>query len=144
MSEPPGQKQQIRKQCCLPPLSLKISVRGTSFHISLIFWGFYLSQECLLNCLWLVYSTMCGKIFSVYGVHTSENAFNLYIFTHASVLHSKLQAEFFENLFPPRQKEWRTLSKFNQKIWVWLGILLYSYFVWFVIFVNVMALQFCE
>ena len=30
-----------------------------------------------------------------------ENAFNLGIFTHAPVPHSKLQAEFFENLFPP-------------------------------------------
>ena len=30
-----------------------------------------------------------------------ENALNLGIFTHAPVRHSKLQAEFFENLFPP-------------------------------------------
>ena len=30
-----------------------------------------------------------------------ENALNLGIFTHAAVPHSKLQAEFFENLFPP-------------------------------------------
>ena len=29
------------------------------------------------------------------------NALNLGIFTHAPVPHSKLQAEFFENLFPP-------------------------------------------
>ena len=33
-----------------------------------------------------------------------ENALNLCIFTHAPVPHSKLQVEFFENLFPPRQK----------------------------------------
>ena len=30
-----------------------------------------------------------------------ENALNLGIFTHAPVPHSKLQPEFFENLFPP-------------------------------------------
>ena len=30
-----------------------------------------------------------------------ENALNLGIFTHALVPHSKLQARFFENLFPP-------------------------------------------
>ena len=29
---------------------------------------------------------------------------NLCIFTHAPVLHSKLQVQFFENLFPPRAK----------------------------------------
>ena len=53
----------------LPTLSLKISLRDTFFHISLISLGFYLSPECLLNFLWLVYSTMCGKNFSIYGVH---------------------------------------------------------------------------
>ena len=76
MSEPPGQKQQIRKQCCLPPLSLKISVRGTSFHISLIFWGFYLSQECLLNCLWLVYSTCIFQFI----VFTRQKMHSIYTF----------------------------------------------------------------
>ena len=55
--------------CCLLPLSLEICLRYTSFHISLISLGFYLSPECLLNFLWLVYSTMCGKNFSIYGVH---------------------------------------------------------------------------
>ena len=33
-----------------------------------------------------------------------ENALNLGIFTHVPVPHSKLQAEFFENLFPQQQK----------------------------------------
>ena len=37
-------------------------------------------------------------------VFTLENEFNQCIFTHAPVLHSKLQAQFFENLFPPRTK----------------------------------------
>ena len=33
-----------------------------------------------------------------------ENALNLGIFTHAPIPQSKLQAEFFENLFPQEQK----------------------------------------
>ena len=37
-----------------------------------------------------------------------------------------------------------TISKFNQKKWRWLGTLVYLHFVWFVIFLNVMALQFCK
>ena len=53
----------------LPTLSLKISLRDTFFHISLISLGFYLSPECLLNFLWLVYSIMCGEIFSIYDIH---------------------------------------------------------------------------
>ena len=38
-----------------------------------------------------------------------ENALNLCIFIHAPVPHSKLQAEYFENLFPPRRKGWSKL-----------------------------------
>ena len=37
-------------------------------------------------------------------VFTLENELNLCIFTHAPVPHSKLQVQFFENLFPPRTK----------------------------------------
>ena len=49
-----------------------------------------------------------------------ENAMNLGIFTHAPVLHSKLKAKFFENLFPPTVGEeamsnFIALSNFNQK-----------------------------
>ena len=36
------------------------------------------------------------------------------------------------------------LLKFNQKIWRWLGTLVYLYFVWFVTFLNLMVLQFRE
>ena len=69
-----------------------------------------------------------------------ENALNLCIFTHTAVHHSKLQAEFFEYLFLPSRKGWSklwyVLSKFNQKIWRWLGTLGYLYFIWFVIFLK--------
>ena len=47
---------------------------------------------------------MCGKAFSIYGVHILRNSLNLCFFIHASVAHSKLLVEFFENLFPLRQK----------------------------------------
>ena len=46
---------------------------------------------------------MCGKNFSIYGVHIPRKSLNLCFFTHAPVPHSKLLVEFFENLFPPRQ-----------------------------------------
>ena len=42
------------------------------------------------------------------------------------------------------RKLWFALSKFNQKIRRWPGTLVYLYFACFVIFLNVMALQFCE
>ena len=134
--------------CCLLPFSLKISLRNISFQISLIFLGFYPSPEYLLNFLWLVYSTMCGEFFFQFLVFTfRENALNLCILLYPSPP-LKTPGRIFENLFPPRQKGWRKLwfilSKFNQKIWRWLGTLVYLHFVWFVFFLNVMALQFCE
>ena len=46
---------------------------------------------------------MCGKMFQ-FMVLTLEKALNLRIFTHVPVSHSKLQVQFFENLFSPRAK----------------------------------------
>ena len=37
VSEPPGWNQQNGKQCCLPPLPLKISLNDRSFHTSFNF-----------------------------------------------------------------------------------------------------------
>ena len=51
ISQPPSYTQQNGKQCCLPPLSFKISLKNTSFHISLYSLGFYHSPESLLNFL---------------------------------------------------------------------------------------------
>ena len=42
-----------------------------------------------------------GKIFKFMVIAFLENALNLGIFTHAPLPQSNLQAEFFENLFPP-------------------------------------------
>ena len=109
--------------------------------------GFYLSPECLLNFLWIIYSLCMGNVFQ-FMVFTLENVLNLCIFSHAPVPHSKLQVQIFE--FSPSAnnkgwgKLWFALSKFNQKIWRWLGTLVYLYFVWFIFFLNVIALLFCE
>ena len=133
---------------CLLPFSLKISLRDTSFQIPLIFLGFYLSPECLLNFLWLVYFIMCGDSFSIYDIHIPRKCIESMHFYSCLSPPLKPPGRFFENLFPPRQKGWRklwfALLQFNQKIWRWLGTLVYLYFVWFLIFLNVMALQFCE
>ena len=51
ISQPPRQNQQNGKQRCLPPLPFKISVKDTSFHITLSSLGLYLSPECFLNFL---------------------------------------------------------------------------------------------
>ena len=51
-------------------------------------------------------------------------------------------------MFPTKRNGWRkvwfSLSKLSQKIWRWLGTLVYLHFVSFVICLNVMALQFCK
>ena len=43
-----------------------------------------------------------GKIVQDMVFTFLENALSLWIFTLAPVPHSKLQVEFFENLFPPK------------------------------------------
>ena len=88
---------------------------------------------------------MCGKNFSIYGVHIPRKSLNLCFFTHAPVpLHSKLPVEFFENLFPPRQKGWEeamicsiNIQSENKKM-TWNISL--SPFSTITIFLNVMAL----
>ena len=44
---------------------------------------------------------MCEKKIKFMVFAFLENALNLGIFTYAPVPHSNLQAEFFENVFPP-------------------------------------------
>ena len=74
---------------------------------------------------------------------------NLGIFTRALLRHPKFQAEFFENLFPPTAERggeimicFIKIQLENMKI-TW-NISLFIFCIWFVIFLNVMALQFCE
>ena len=45
---------------------------------------------------------MCGKKFSIYGVHTPQTCNECIIFTHALLPHLTIQVEIFENLFPPK------------------------------------------
>ena len=109
-----------------------VNLRDRSFDISLNSLGFYLSPGCLLNFLWLNIPPCVREIFELMMFTFLENALNLCIFTHTPVPHSKLEVEFFENMFPPRRKEWGkiwlALSKFNHKIWRWLETLVYLYF----------------
>ena len=51
------------------PSRLASRVASRAQDISLNSLGFYLSPECLFYFLWLAYSTMCRKKFSIYGVH---------------------------------------------------------------------------
>ena len=59
---------------------------------------------------------MWGGKFSIYGVHIPRKSLNLSFFTHTPVPHSKLLVEFFENLFPPRQKGWEEAITCSIKI----------------------------
>ena len=151
ISELPGENQQNDKQCCLWPLSFKISISDTSFHISLKSLGLYLSPEWML--ISNLYIPSCErKIFKFMVFAFPENALNLGIITNAPVPHSTLQTKLFENLFSQQQRGLcktmkkvgknydirglgkTALSKSNQKIKRWLGTLGYLYFAWFVTF----------
>ena len=90
---------------------------------------------------------MYGKILSIYGFHLPWKCIEIESIdcTLAPVSQSKLQVEFFENLFP--QDEGKSggnydllYQKFNQKKSRWPETLIYLYFLWFVFFLNVMAL----
>ena len=90
---------------------------------------------------------MCGKNFSIYGVHILRKSLNLCFFTHAPVPHSKLLVEFFENLFPQRQKGLEEAMICSVKIqsenmMTW-NISLFP-FDMIAIFLNVVALKFCK
>ena len=59
---------------------------------------------------------MCGKNFSIYGVHIPQKCIECIIFTHAPVLHLKLQVEVFENLFPLKTEWVEEAMTFSIKI----------------------------
>ena len=48
-----------------------------------------------------LYITACVVKLFQFMLFTLENALNLGFFTHAPVTHSKLQVQYFENMFPP-------------------------------------------
>ena len=92
----------------------------------------------------------CGKrIFNLGCSHYYMNW--IYAFLHMPQFPTQnSRYNFLKICFPqgPRTKGWRKLwfafLKFNQKIWRWHGTLVHVYVVWFIIFLNVMALLFCE
>ena len=90
---------------------------------------------------------MCGKNFSIYGVHILRKSLNLCFFTHAPVPHSKLLLEFFENLFSPRQGVEEamicSIKIQSENIKMTWNISLFP-FGMIAIFLDVMALQFCK
>ena len=71
------------------------------------------SLTCMFHHVW-------ENFFSFMVLTFLENALNLWIFTYAPIPQSKLQAEYFEKLIPPRRKEgrklWFALLKYNQEI----------------------------
>ena len=108
------------------PLSFKISLRDTSFYISLNSLGFYLSRMVVkFSDLDIV-----GKNFQLMVFAFLENHWVYAFFNSCPCpLHSKLLVEFFVS---PKTEGvlWFSLSKFNQKIWRWLGTLVYFHLVW--------------
>ena len=71
-------------------MSFKISLKDTSFHISINSLGLYLSPECFLNFLSNFYIPLCvGRIFKFMEFTFLENALIQGSFTHASP-HSEL------------------------------------------------------
>ena len=106
----------------------------------------FISLQNACWIFWLVYSTMCGNIFSIYGVHIHRKCTESMHFYSWLSPPLKPPGRIFWKSVSPRRKRWRKLwfavSKFNQKIWRWPGTLVYLYFEWLVIFLNVMALQF--
>ena len=84
-------------------MSLKISPKDTSFHISITSLGIYLSLECLLNFLSNFYiSPGLGKNFKFMEFTFLENTLTQGLFTYA-LPHIKLAPKFL--LSRPRQKE---------------------------------------
>ena len=98
-SQPPGENQQISKQC-LRPLFFKISQ-------GYILWYFFklFKVLSLQNACW-IFSDFCGENFLIYGAPIPRKCIEP---MHAPVPHSKLKVQFFESLFCPRWKGWRKL-----------------------------------
>ena len=88
----------------LAPFCFKISLKDTSFYISLNSLGFYLSPEYLLNFLWLIYSPICGKKFSIYGVCIPRKCIESMQFYSCSSLPLKTPGRTFWKCVSPRTK----------------------------------------
>ena len=97
-SRPPG-KNHYKLVNCLPPMFFKISLKDTSFHISLNCLGFYLSR------MFVQFSLTCvGKIFEFMVLTFLQHALKLCIFTHAPVPHSNSRYNFLKICTPHEVK----------------------------------------
>ena len=90
-----------------------------------------------------------GKHVSIYGVHVRKCIESMHFYSCPSSLLKTPGTIFWKPVSPKGQEKrgggnYDLLEKFNQKRWRWLGTLVFLYFVWFIIFLNVMALLFCE
>ena len=103
------------------PLSFKISLRDTSFHISLNSLGFSL-QNCLLNFLSCIFQHVWEKVFSLWCSHSPKMNWMYHFYSCPSPLLKTPGRIFWKSVFPQTRwrKLWFALSKFNQKIWRWL------------------------
>ena len=141
MSNPPGHSEKNGKQYCLPPLSFKISLKIEFFHISLNSLGFYLYPEYWIYSN-LVYSTINGEKKLIYGVHIPRKCIEYMHFYSCQFPIQKSRQDFWKTLSPKMKEVEKTMICFikiqskNMKMTL--------YFVWFTIFLNVMALHFCK
>ena len=128
------------KQCCLPPLFFKISLKDTFFHISL---NFHISFISLQNACWIFPNFLNLNVHIIRKCIESRHFYS----SPRSLLRTPGRI-FWKSVSHNSRKRcrklWFALSKFNQKIWRWLGSLGCLYLVWFVIFLNVMTLQLCK
>ena len=99
ISQPTGQSQQNGKQCCLPPLSFKVSLKDTHFHIFKLLRALSLSKMLIEFPLTFILHHVQEKYLN-FGVCIPRKCIQLRHF-YSCPRFSKLQEEFFENLFPP-------------------------------------------
>ena len=111
--------------------SFKISLKDTSIHVSLNSLGFISFQNFCWIFSNLYIPSYVEKIFTFYGIHIPTKCIESIHFYSCPSSWLKTLGKIFINLFLQRKKVWRKLwfafSKFNQKIWRWLGALGYSY-----------------
>ena len=92
---------------------------------------------------------MCGEIFSIYDIHIPGKCIeSMQFYSCLSALVKTTGRIFWKSVSLPQDKRgggnYVALSKFDQKMSRWPRTLVYLHFVWFVIILNVMALQVCE
>ena len=148
ISEPPSQNQQNDKHSVdYHPCSSRLASRIHPFNIYVNYLALSLHNVCWI---YSAYAIIFEKSFYSCPLSLLKILVQVLIITFQAeknyIFH---QAAFFsKSVFPNKRKWWgklwSALSKFIQKIWISLGTLGYSYFVWFSIFSNVMALQLCR